>query len=839
MNTTQITLSEPLIGHQLLERNMRKFLAVILALLVLPFLPQAEAQSNLLDVGVIDTLDDRLVHTSFSSSSTLLTVTNTGNISEHFWGSGELITQWSIELNATVNSATPDATGLQVAVAHTEGVYVVNTELRIVSRSINTSNSVDSVVWDTEGQLWLGYYGGERRAKEYDINGWTMTSTPSHNTAMTSMSIISEDRIVTGGRDNLVKVTTQSGVLETSLSDFSSYPSKIINDGNGNILVGCANGDLFRYDFSDWSMESTSISSSQTIISINIGENGEIFVGTQNGKLHIINATTFSEDYDFSSAGRVMMGVYGDSGELYVISAFSSSSKVRLFDLDSDGDGVTDSIDVFPSDSTQSEDTDGDGYGDDIDGNNPDAFPLDQSQWSDTDGDGYGDNLDGNQSDAFPNNPDQWSDTDGDGFGDNKDGQGGDRFPEEPTQWKDSDGDGFGDEVDGFNGDNCPSQNGFSTIDRRGCKDSDGDGYSDPDDDWTTANGADFAIYDDTQWIDTDGDGYGDNLQGNDPDTCPLEIGNSTNAYVPEIQDDGSLTVTYVVIEKYGCVDSDGDGFSDNGDDLPNDKRDYRDSDGDEVGFSLDYNDSNKLIQTKRDYCEIVLIDESEDCLGVRDSEYQKYVQKQVEDGEVVDSYYTWRDDSNSGDSQSSSSDGYLDKALEIAPILGIAFISTVGLILLVATLGKAKKRKELVKTYGVPFVPDDNSAETEALEGKAGLSAVGGIDSGKYWDDDVKPMTIDEGEDNISDGFGDIEIKSVNESEKSSGVMEESSSIEELAGVESGSNETHSAEVTSEVQEVVQEPIAPPLPAEGLPPGWTMEQWKWYGAQWLANQGK
>ena len=174
-----------------------------------------------------------------------------------------MITQWSIELNATVNSATPDATGLLVAVAHTGGVYVVNTESRIVSRSINTSNSVDSVVWDTEGQLWLGYYGGERRAKEYDIDGWTMTSTPSHNTAMTSMSIISEDRIVTGGRDNLVKVSTQSGVLETSLSDFSSYPSKIINDGNGNILVGCANGDLFRYDFSDWSMESTSISSSQ------------------------------------------------------------------------------------------------------------------------------------------------------------------------------------------------------------------------------------------------------------------------------------------------------------------------------------------------------------------------------------------------------------------------------------------------------------------------------------------------------------------------------------------------------------------------------------------------
>ena len=26
----------------------------------------------------------------------------------------------------------------------------------------------------------------------------------------------------------------------------------------------------------------------------------------------------------------------------------------------------------------------------------------------------------------------------------------------------------------------------------------------------------------------------------------------------------------------------------------------------------------------------------------------------------------------------------------------------------------------------------------------------------------------------------------------------------------------------------------APPLPSGGLPEGWTMEQWRWYGHQWL-----
>ena len=28
-----------------------------------------------------------------------------------------------------------------------------------------------------------------------------------------------------------------------------------------------------------------------------------------------------------------------------------------------------------------------------------------------------------------------------------------------------------------------------------------------------------------------------------------------------------------------------------------------------------------------------------------------------------------------------------------------------------------------------------------------------------------------------------------------------------------------------------------PPLPPEGLPPGWTMEQWAWYGEDYLNNR--
>ena len=820
---------------------MRKAITVILALLLLPSLPGVKAEPNLIDVGIIDTIDGKFVHTSFSSSSTLLTLTSDGNLSEHFWGSGELITQWSIELNVSANSANLDSTGLQVAVAHTEGVLVINTQSREITSEFNSSNSVDYADWDSEGDMWYGFYGGERRAKEFDNGIETGTGTQSHNTAMTSIALISQDRIVTGGRDNLVKVSTNDGTLERSISDFNSYPTQIVNDGNGNIIVGCSNGDLFRYDFTDWTKEEISVSSGQSIYSITIDDSGKIFVGTQNGRLHQINETTFTEEEEYTSSGRVILGTTGVDGEVYIISTFSTSSKIRLFDLDNDGDGITDTIDAFPFDSSQSVDSDGDGYGDNPQGNNSDQFPDDVSQWLDSDGDGYGDNPQGNNSDAFPNLTDQWSDRDGDTYGDNINKERGDRFPDDPTQWSDSDGDGFGDNLNGTNGDHCPNQNGFSTIDRLGCKDTDNDGYSDPTDDWTLEDGADFAIYDKSQWIDSDGDGYGDNLTGNKADGCPETAGNSTKWYIVQFASDGSFDVSYAIEDKFGCPDSDGDGFWDESDDLPNDPKDYIDNDMDGVGESQDYNDSNKLVKTLNDYCELAVDDESEDCQGARDVDYQNYVSDKRSDGEKALDYFAWQKSQEEDKEKKSSTEEYLEKASEILPFLGAGFAGIVAILLIYAAIGKTRRRRALVKTYGVPFVPgDENSAETEALEGKAGLSGSGGVDSDKYWDDDVAPMEMAVGDDGneLGSGFDDIDLKGETENSQSQEVMEEESSLEELAGLP---EQTTASEVSEEPvqQQATAPPEAPPLPAEGLPEGWTMDQWKWYGAQWLANQGK
>jgi hypothetical protein len=95
---------------------------------------------------------------------------------------------------------------------------------------------------------------------------------------------------------------------------------------------------------------------------------------------------------------------------------------------DTDGDSYNDSVDAFPSDSSEWVDSDGDGVGD-----NTDAFPHDANETRDTDGDGVGDNAD-----AFPLDPAESHDTDGDGVGDNAD-----YYPNDPMRWERPSSDAF------------------------------------------------------------------------------------------------------------------------------------------------------------------------------------------------------------------------------------------------------------------------------------------------------------------------------------------------------------------------------------------------------------
>ena len=344
------------------------------------------------------------------------------------------------------------------------------------------------------------------------------------------------------------------------------------------------------------------------------------------------NGLIFIEETRFYSFDIFDWCIASDNGLIVVRNFWTPHSYLMMNDIDSDD--YADVVDSFPNDSTQWNDADNDGFGDNwaasswnlsrtggigewvYNAQNVDECPLtfgtsyiDRGGCIDGDGDGYSD-----VGDAFSQEPSQWLDSDFDGFGDNVSGLRGDscpntygvsnqdrfgcpdsdydgwsndfdRFPNLQSQWNDTDDDGFGDQYTGFQGDACPNQFGNSTVDRFGCEDSDGDGYSDL---------GDQLPLNPTQSQDKDGDGYGDNMSEG---ATQIDMFPNDSSQWNDTDGDGHGDNPYGIQGDWfpndpsRWQDSDRDGVADGDDAFPNDPTQYTDSDGD--GYGDNQNGSN------------------------------------------------------------------------------------------------------------------------------------------------------------------------------------------------------------------------------------------------------
>jgi hypothetical protein len=258
----------------------------------------------------------------------------------------------------------------------------------------------------------------------------------------------------------------------------------------------------------------------------------------------------------------------------------------NLTTTDIDGDGCRDA--------SEDSDDDSDGMSDDIDNCPQGIVGWVRNTTTDSDNDGCRD-IDedlNDDNDEYPDITDDCpltagsanqggkrgcSDSDNDGWADTLEPI---SFVLDPSQWSDGDDDGFGDNPSGNNADDCPFIFGNSTVNILGCIDSDGDGWADVTSVFGIFDGADALPFEPTQNEDLDGDGYGDDLDGDNPDYCINSAGTST-------------------IDRLGCKDSDGDGYSDSSsswsverwdtfdlgpDMFKNEATQWRDSDGDGFG---------------------------------------------------------------------------------------------------------------------------------------------------------------------------------------------------------------------------------------------------------------
>ena len=113
-----------------------------------------------------------------------------------------------------------------------------------------------------------------------------------------------------------------------------------------------------------------------------------------------------------------------------------------------------------------------------------------------------------------------------------------------------------------------------------------------------------------------------------------------------------------------------------------------------------------------------------------------------------------------------------------------------------------------MIKRYGVPFEPEEASANQEALEGSAGLSASGGIDSDGSWDDEVEDMNFS------SEEVTEDELEPISEVSAEE-IYDQENSLEDIAGIEIKADETSVEEVSAmleEDQHQDEKPNAPPV---------------------------
>ncbi|MCL1099675.1 thrombospondin type 3 repeat-containing protein, partial [Shewanella gelidii] len=280
---------------------------------------------------------------------------------------------------------------------------------------------------------------------------------------------------------------------------------------------------------------------------------------------------------------------------------------------DIDGDGVLNSLDLFPEDASADSDHDGDGLPDIAwilsDGARTNQIDPEKSD-ADDDNDGVAD-----QTDAFPFDISEHTDTDGDGIGNNQDTDDDgddvldseDDFPLDASRSSatDQDNDGWETEQDPNDADASVPGISFIDTDQDGLADSGGNTPDQDDDNDGVIDTEDAFPLNPQETADMDGDGIGNNSDpdidgddvANDEDLFPLNSdetidtdgdGTGNNADLDDDNDGLTDELELLTGSDPLNADSDGDGVFDGADVAPMDPSQRFDSDSDGIANSID-----------------------------------------------------------------------------------------------------------------------------------------------------------------------------------------------------------------------------------------------------------
>ena len=170
------------------------------------------------------------------------------------------------------------------------------------------------------------------------------------------------------------------------------------------------------------------------------------------------------------------------------------------------------------------------------------------------------------------------------------------------------------------------------------------------------------------------------------------------------------------------------------------------------------------------------------------------------------------------------------------------AFAGVTVIILIVGGLVSAVRTAASKRRPDAQYDHQDATKELEASEEGSGFETRGGIIEDKAWDDEPLGSGISQDVPSAAptaDAFKDEEDEDEPDtSPPSESVAEESEPDPEFDWDPEPTPEPSSATEQEPGDAMTELPAgAPELPEGGLPSGWTMEQWAYYGHQWLSSQ--
>ena len=484
-----------------------------------------------------------LITKNFGSNGQVQIYSAATDSSSNLYFAGHFYETFSETINGTSITFTETSGDLLIAKTDSNGNLLW---IKTPDVSSSWSRAFDIAIHNDDEIYIIGEFYSDLQLGNYSVNAGGST-----NGYLAKINSSGEWQWLTE-IDNAGTISSRSLTVDMSGNPYvSGYQySGLVNYGNGVSVAGCCgDSDAFVAKFdpngqAQWA-KSFGSGSLDRSYAINSDNSGHLWVGGfHSGAL--IGSTLLSSASGYTDIFIARMSVDYDGDDIADVN-----------DVDDDGDFIHDPLDSCHYSpigfrSTGSSDHDSDGCDDETEDDDDDNDMLNDTL----------DNCPKGMTDWIRTNS---SDFDDDGCMDT-------------LEDYDDDNDGIDDYED-----YCSRIPGNSTMEfEKGCPDTDGDGRPDildpfPNDtsEWKDTDGdgvgdnSDAFYLDATQQSDTDGDNYGDEEFGNAGDSCPTVYGNST-------------------IDRYGCLDTDGDGWSDAGDDFPNDPSEYLDTDGDNVPNHLD-----------------------------------------------------------------------------------------------------------------------------------------------------------------------------------------------------------------------------------------------------------